>query len=50
MSNYDALRALAGTWGLLYFGVIFIVVVVYALWPSKGEAFKEAARIPLRED
>ncbi|WP_395665826.1 cbb3-type cytochrome c oxidase subunit 3 [Methylocella sp.] len=50
MSTYDALRALVGTWGLLYFGVIFIIVVVYALWPSKSETFNEAARIPLRED
>ncbi|WP_374306042.1 cbb3-type cytochrome c oxidase subunit 3 [Methylocella sp.] len=50
MSDYEALRALAGTWGLLYFGVIFIAVAVYALWPSKGRAFDEAAHIPLRED
>ncbi|PNG27713.1 cbb3-type cytochrome c oxidase subunit 3 [Methylocella silvestris] len=50
MSTYEILRQFAATWGLAYFSVIFIVVVVYALWPSKGAAFDEAARIPLRED
>lgn len=50
MSTYETMRSLAGTWGLVYFGVIFIVVTVYALWPSKSADFDEAARIPLRED
>ena len=34
----------------LYFVVVFAVVLVYALWPSRKKQFDEAARIPLRED
>ena len=29
---------------------IFVVVLVYALWPSRKRQFDEAARMPLRED
>ena len=35
---------------LVYFIVIFLAVVAYALWPSKQKQFDEAARMPLRED
>jgi len=40
----------AQTWGLVYFLVLFIAVLVYALWPSRQKKFDEAARVPLRED
>jgi cytochrome c oxidase cbb3-type subunit 4 len=50
MSTYEILTAFAATWGLAYFGLIFVIAVVYALLPSKRDAFDEAARIPLRED
>jgi cytochrome c oxidase cbb3-type subunit IV len=32
------------------FGVIFLAILLYALWPSNREAFDEAAKTPLRED
>ena len=35
---------------LVYFVVIFVTVLVYALWPSRQKQFDEAARMPLRED
>jgi cytochrome c oxidase cbb3-type subunit IV len=47
---YQTLSEFAQTWGLLYFVVIFLVVLAYALWPSRQRQFDEAARIPLRED
>jgi cytochrome c oxidase cbb3-type subunit IV len=50
MSTYDILQDFVASWGLAYFAVIFVIVVVYALLPSKRDAFDEAARIPLRED
>ncbi|MGO9674497.1 MAG: cbb3-type cytochrome c oxidase subunit 3 [Methylocella sp.] len=50
MSTYETLQQFAASWGLAYFGLIFIIVVVYALLPSKRKTFEEAARIPLRED
>jgi cytochrome c oxidase cbb3-type subunit IV len=49
-SDYAFFAHLAQTWGLVYFVMIFIAVLVYALWPSRQKQFDEAARVPLRED
>jgi cytochrome c oxidase cbb3-type subunit 4 len=48
--TYRAVAEFAQTWGLVYFVVVFLLVLVYALWPSRKKKFDEAARIPLRED
>jgi cytochrome c oxidase cbb3-type subunit 4 len=48
--TYKAVAEFAQTWGLAYFVVVFALVLVYALWPSRQKQFDEAARIPLRED
>jgi cytochrome c oxidase cbb3-type subunit 4 len=48
--TYKAVAEFAQTWGLVYFVVIFVMVLLYALWPSRKKQFDEAARIPLRED
>jgi cytochrome c oxidase cbb3-type subunit 4 len=48
--TYKAVAEFAQTWGLIYFVVIFALVLLYALWPSRKKKFDEAARIPLRED
>jgi cytochrome c oxidase cbb3-type subunit 4 len=48
--SYRAVAEFAQTWGLAYFVVIFLIVVAYALWPSRKRHFEEAARIPLQED
>lgn len=50
--TYEALAHFAQTWGLVYFFVLFIAVLVYALWPSRAQQkqFDESARMPLRED
>lgn len=50
METYTALAQFAQTWGLVYFVVIFLCVLVYALWPSNRKSFDDASRIPLRED
>ncbi len=47
---YETLAHFAQTWGALYFSLLFLCVVVYALWPSKKKQFDDAANIPLRED
>jgi cytochrome c oxidase cbb3-type subunit IV len=49
-SSYRALAEFAQTWGLAYFVGVFLVVLLYALRPSRRREFDEAARIPLRED
>ena len=49
-ATYRMLAEFAQTWGLAYFVAVFIVVLAYALWPSRKQRFEEAARMPLRED
>ncbi len=49
-STYMMLAGFAQTWGLLYFVSVFVLVLVYALWPKSKTRFDEAARMPLRED
>jgi len=48
--TYKVVAEFVQTWGLIYFMVIFVAVVIYALWPSRKKQFDDAARIPLRED
>jgi len=38
------------TWGLAFLFVLFLGVLVYALRPSAGSKFKDAAQIPFKED
>jgi cytochrome c oxidase cbb3-type subunit 4 len=49
-STYFMLAQFAQTWGLGYFVAVFLLVLLYALWPSRREYFEHAARMPLRED
>jgi len=49
-ATYLALSQFAQTWGLAYLVAVFLVVLIYALWPSRQQQFDEAARLPLRED
>jgi len=48
--TYQFFAQFAQTWGLIYFFVLFLVVLAYALWPSRQKQFDESARMPLRED
>jgi len=48
--TYKMLAEFAQTYGLVYFVVVFLIVLAYALWPSRQKQFDEAARMPLRED
>jgi|TARA_B100000315_G_C14281048_1_gene453053 cytochrome c oxidase cbb3-type subunit 4 len=50
MMTYETVSAFAQTYGLVYLFVLFIGVLVYALWPSNRERFERAARMPLQED
>jgi cytochrome c oxidase cbb3-type subunit 4 len=46
----ESLSAFAASWGSIYFAVMFVIAVAYALWPSKRDLFDHAARLPLTED
>ncbi len=48
--TYESFSQFAQTWGLVYLVILFLGVLVYALWPGNSEKFKKAARMPLEEE
>jgi len=48
--TYEAAAEFAQTYGLVYLFVLFLGVLVYALWPGNKKKFDDAAQIPLKED
>ena len=48
--TYDAIAKFAQSWGLIYFGILFLGVLIYAFRPGNKKKFDEAARLPLEED
>ena len=49
-TTYRTISEFAQTWGLAYFVTVFLIMLLYVLWPSRRQQFDEAARLPLRED
>lgn len=48
--EYETLRAISGTVGLIIFVGLFLGVLVYALWPRNRKKFDHAAHIPLADN
>lgn len=48
--TYQDVVAFSESWGGVYFMIMFLVALTYALWPSKRAEFDQAARIPLEDD
>ena len=48
--SYEAISRFAQQGGSIYFTLLFVAVLVYALWPKNKQRFNHAARIPLEED
>ena len=48
--TYETVSDFVRTWGMVYFVILFLVVLAYALWPRNAKKFRDAARIPLEED
>jgi len=48
--TFETVSRFAQTYGLVFLVVLFLVVLVYALWPKNRKKFERAARIPLRDD
>jgi cytochrome c oxidase cbb3-type subunit 4 len=48
--DYESLRQIADSWGLLYLVIIFVAVVAITYRPGGRKAADEAAQIPLKED
>ncbi len=48
--KYADVILFSGTWGLLFLFVMFMVAVVYALWPNNSSKFDHAAMMPLDDN
>lgn len=48
--TYETLAAFAQQGGTVYFFLLFLAVIVYALRPKNRAKFDHAAHIPLQED
>ncbi len=47
---YETLSSIAQTWGLLAFILAFVLVLIYALAPSRRKEFDDAGKIPMEDD
>jgi cytochrome c oxidase cbb3-type subunit 4 len=50
IQQYEAVSRFAQQGGTIYFVVLFLAGVIYALWPRNKEAFQRLARLPLEDD
>jgi cytochrome c oxidase cbb3-type subunit 4 len=48
--SYDAISRFAQQGGAIYFGLLFVGVLIYALWPRNKGRFDRAAQIPFDEE
>lgn len=48
--TYEMVSRIAQQGGLIYFGLIFLAGLAYALRPSKKAEFQHAARMPLDDE
>ena len=46
---YEMLASFAQTGGLIYFVLMFLGALTYALWPRNQKTFDAAARMPLED-
>lgn len=48
--TYETIARIAQQGGSLYFMLIFLAGVAYALWPANRDAFRRAAKAPFLQD
>jgi cytochrome c oxidase cbb3-type subunit 4 len=48
--SYEDVLSFSQSWGGVYFMIMFLVALTYALWPANRKGFDEAAQIPLHDD
>lgn len=47
---YHFLAGFAQTWGLVYFCLVFVGIVLFVMRRNRKQHYEELARMPLRED
>jgi len=50
VQQYETAARFAQQWGTIYFGLLFLGGLIYALWPRHRQAFQDLARLPLEDD
>lgn len=48
--TYQAATHFAQTWGMALLIILFVGVLVYALWPGNRDKFNRAAQTPLADE
>lgn len=48
--TYQALAEFAQSWGLVYFFLAFVAIILFVMRPSRRKRYEEMARLPLSED
>ena len=48
--NYETLRQIADSWGLLYLVVLFVGIVLFTFRPGSKSKADKAAKIPFSEE
>ncbi len=48
--DYETLRQLADSWGLVYLVVVFVSVIIFNFRPGTKKRAEDLAQIPFRED
>ena len=50
IQQYEVVSRFAQQGGTIYFGLLFLGGLIYALWPRNKAAFQQLARLPLEAD
>lgn len=48
--DHETIVAFAKSWGLIYLIAIFVIVLIYALWPGNRKRFERAKKSILDKD
>lgn len=48
--EYETLRQMAGSWGLVYLVAVFVGIIVFTFRPGTRKRSDDYAQIPFRED
>ena len=47
---YEDVLSFTRSWDVVYFTVMFMVALAYALWPRNKARFEAAAQLPFKDD
>ena len=48
--DYEFLRQIADSWGLLYLVILFVGIILFTFRPGSKSKARDAAKIPFNED